>query len=132
MRLIPDFDVAGPGLVVGLLAFGVAFVFILFLLIVLVETVALQLLRWGDFKSSLKAAVLMNLASTLLGLVLLWLVPALGFLGIAIAWALSVLIEWLVLMRLQRGENRRNLILATVANLASYLLLIVPSYLLSS
>ena len=58
--------------------------------------------------------------------------PALGFLGIAIAWALSVLIEWLVLMRLKRGENQRNLILATVANLASYVLLIVPSYLLSS
>ena len=132
MRLIPVFDVAGPGLVVGLLAFGVAFVFILFLLIVLVETVALQLLRWGDFKPSLKAAIWMNLASTLLGLVLLWLVPALGFLGIAIAWALSVLIEWLVLMRLHRGENRRNLIIATVANLASYVLLIVPSYLLSS
>jgi hypothetical protein len=59
-------------------------------------------------------------------------VPALGFLGIVIAWALSVLIEWLVLMRLQRGENRRNLMLATVANLASYALLIVPSYLFSS
>ena len=68
MRFMPVFDVAGPGLVVGLLAFGVVFVFILFLLIVLVETVALQLLRWGDFKSSLKASVLMNLASTLLGL----------------------------------------------------------------
>jgi hypothetical protein len=131
MALVPVFDVAGPGLVVGLLAFGVAFVFILFLLIVLVETVALQLLRWGDFKSSLKASTFMNLASTLLGLVFLWLVPALGFLGIAIAWALSVLIEWLVLMRLNRGENRRNLILAAVANLASYVLLIVPSYLLS-
>jgi hypothetical protein len=64
MARLPVFDVAGPGLVVGLLAFGVAFVFILFLLIVLVETVALQLLRWGDFRSSLKASVLMNLAST--------------------------------------------------------------------
>jgi hypothetical protein len=132
MALVPIFDVAGPGLVVGLLAFGAAFVFLLFLLIVLVETVALQLLRWGDFRSSLKASILMNLASTLLGLVLLWLVPALGFLGIAIAWVLSVLIEWLVLNRLHHGENRRSLVIATVANLASYLLLIVPSYLLSA
>ncbi|OGO36217.1 MAG: hypothetical protein A2W35_10120 [Chloroflexi bacterium RBG_16_57_11] len=132
MQLSPIFDVAGPGLVIGLLAFGVVFIFLLFLLIVLVEMVALQLLRWGDFKASLKAAVWMNLASTLLGLVLLWLVPALGLLGIAIAWALSVLIEWLVLMRLHPGENRRNLMLAAVANLASYGLLIVPSYLLSS
>jgi hypothetical protein len=132
MALIPDLDVAGPGLVVGLLAFGVIFVIILFALIVLVETVALQLLRWGDFKASLKASALMNLASTLLGLFFLWLVPALGFLGILIAWALSVLIEWLVLMRLRRGEKRQNLIFAAVANLASYILLIVPSYLLSS
>jgi hypothetical protein len=132
MALIPDLDVAGPGLVVGLLAFGVVFVIILFALIVLVETVALQLLRWGDFKASLKASALMNLASTLLGLLFLWLVPVLGFVGIFIAWALSVLIEWLVLMRLRRGEKRQNLIVAAVANLASYLLLIVPSYLLSA
>jgi hypothetical protein len=128
----PVFDVAGPGLVVGLLAFGVVFVIILFLLIILIETVVLQLLRWGDFKRSAKASFWMNLASTVAGLLFLWLVPALGFLGIFIAWALSVLIEWLVLMRLNRGENRRNLILALVANLASYVLLIVPSYLLSS
>ena len=47
----------------------------------------------------------LGLASTLLGLVLLWLVPALGLLGIAIAWALSVLIEWLVLTRLRRDEK---------------------------
>jgi hypothetical protein len=132
MAGLPAFDVAGPGLVVGLLAFGVAFVIILFLLIVLVETVALQLLRWGDFKRSAKASILMNLASTVLGLLFLWLVPALGFLGILIAWALSALIEWLVLRRLQPGEDRLNLIAALVANLASYMLLIVPSYLLSS
>lgn len=132
MARYPVFDVAGPGLVAGLLVFGVVFVIILFLLILLVETIALQLLRWGDFKSSLKASFWMNLASTLIGLLFLWLVPALGWLGIFIAWALSVLIEWLVLMRLRRGENRRNLILATIANLASYLLLIVPSYLLST
>lgn len=132
MAGLPAFDVAGPGLVVGLLAFGVAFVIILFLLIALVETVALQLLRWGDFKRSAKASVLMNLASTLVGLFFLWLVPALGFLGIFIAWALSALIEWLVLRRLQPGEDRLNLIAALVANLASYILLIVPSYLFAS
>lgn len=132
MAGLPVFDVAGPGLVVGLLAFGIFFVILLFLLIFLVETVALQLLRWGDFKRSLKASVLMNLASALVGLLFLWLVPALGWLGIVIAWALSVLIEWLVLRRLQPGENRLNLIAALAANLASYILLIAPSYLLSS
>lgn len=132
MAGLPLFDVAGPGLVVGLLAFGVVFVIILFLLIWLVEAVALQLLRWGDFKRSAKASFWMNLASTALGLLFLWLVPALGWLGILIAWALSVLIEWLVLRRLKPGEDRPNLIAALVANLASYVLLIAPSYLLSS
>ena len=131
MARLPVIDVAGPGLVVGLLVFGVAFVIILFLLILLVETVALQLSHWGDFRSSLKASFLMNLASTVVGLLFLWLVPALGFLSIFIAWALSVLIETLVLMRLRRGENRLNLITALIANLASYILLIIPSYLLS-
>ena len=132
IRLIPAFDVAGPGLAVGMLAFGVVFVIILFLLIVLVETVALQLLRWGDLRGSLRASFWMNLASTVVGLFFLWLVPALGLLGILIAWALSALIEWLVLMRLQRGERQLNLIVAVIANLASYLLLIIPSYLLST
>lgn len=125
------FDVAGPGLVVGLLAFGIGFVILLFLLIFLVEAVALQLLRWGDFKQSAKASVKMNLASALVGLLFLWLVPALGWLGIVIAWALSVLIEWLVLRGLQPGEDRLNLMAALAANLASYLLLIAPSYLMS-
>ena len=115
-----------------MLAFGVVFVIILFLLIVLVETVALQLLRWGDLRGSLRASFWMNLASTVVGLFFLWLVPALGLLGILIAWALSALIEWLVLMRLQRGERQLNLIVAVIANLASYLLLIIPSYLLST
>jgi hypothetical protein len=132
MAQVPVFDVAGPGLVIGLLAFGVVFVIILFLLIFLVETVALQLLRWGDFKRSAKASVLMNLASALVGLLFLWLVPALGYLGIFIAWALSVLIEWLVLRRLQPGEDRLNLMAALIANLASYIILIIPSYILSS
>lgn len=125
------FDVAGPGLVVGLLAFGIGFVILLFLLIFLVEAVALQLLRWGDFKQSAKASVKMNLASALVGLLFLWLVPALGWLGIVIAWALSALIEWLVLRGLQPGEDRLNLMAALAANLASYLLLIAPSYLMS-
>jgi hypothetical protein len=130
MWLMPVFDLAGPGLVVGMLAFGVVFVVILFLLIVLVETAALQLLHWGDFKRSLRASFWMNLASTLVGLFFLWLVPALGWLGIFVAWALSVLIEWLVLTRLHPSEVRLNIMATLIANLASYLLLIVPSYLL--
>ena len=130
MKLIPVFDVGGPSLAV-MLAFGVAFFIILFMLIVLAETVALQLLRWGDFRRSLRAAFWMNLASTPVGLLFLWLTPALGLPGILIAWALSALIEWLVLVRLQPGEVRLNLIAAVIANLASYLLLIIPSYLSS-
>jgi hypothetical protein len=131
MNIIPPPDVAAPGLVLGQLALTAGFLVLLFSLIVLVEGVVLQVLRWGSFKRSLRGSFWMNLASTLVGFLVLSLVPRLGFLGLLIAYGLSVLIEWFVLARFQPGEKRYTLSLALSANLVSYLLLILPAYLSS-
>jgi len=131
MNIIPPLDDPAPGLVLGQLALTVGFLVFLFALIVLVESVVLQVLRWGSFKRSLRGAFWMNLASTLAGFLLLSLVPHLGFLALLVAWVLSVLIEWAVLARFQPGSRRYTLSLALSANLVSYLLLILPAYLSS-
>ena len=128
MNINPLPDVAAPGLVLGQLALTAGFLILLFALIVLVESVVLQVLRWGTFKRSLHGSFWMNLASTLAGFLVLSQVPRLGFVGLLIAWAVSVLIEWAVLARFQPGERRYTLSLAASANLVSYLLLILPAY----
>jgi len=131
MNINPPPDVAAPGLVLGQLALTAGFLVLLFSLIVLVESVVLQVLRWGSFKRSLRGSFWMNLASTLVGFFVLSLVPRLGFLGLLVAWMLSVLIEWAVLARFQPGQKRYMVSLALSANLVSYLLLILPAYLSS-
>jgi len=131
MNINPPPDVAAPGLVLGQLALTAGFLVLLFSLIVLVESVVLQVMRWGSFKRSLRGSFWMNLASTLVGFFVLSLVPRLGFLGLLVAWMLSVLIEWAVLARFQPGQKRYMVSLALSANLVSYLLLILPAYLSS-
>ena len=131
MNINPPLDIAAPGLVLGQLALTAGFLVLLFSLIVLVESVVLQVLRWGSFKRSLRGSFWMNLASTLIGFLVLSLVPRLGFAGLLIAWAASVLIEWAILARYQPGEKRYTFSLAMSANLVSYLLLILPAYLSS-
>jgi len=132
MNINPPPDVAAPGLVLGQLALTAGFLILLFSLIVLVESVVLQVLRWGSFKRSLRGSFWMNLASTLVGFFVLSLVPRLGFLGLLVAWAISVLIEWAVLARFQPSKTRYTLTIALSANLVSYLLLILPAYLSSN
>jgi hypothetical protein len=131
MNINPPPDVAAPGLVLGQLALTAGFLLLLFSLIVLVESVVLQVLRWDSFKRSLRGSFWMNLASTLAGFLVLSLVPHLGFFGLLIAWAVSVLIEWAILARFQPGQKRYTLSLAFSANLVSYMLLILPAYLSS-
>jgi hypothetical protein len=131
MNINPPPDVAAPGLVLGQLALTAGFLVLLFSLIVLVESVVLQVLRWGSFKRSLRGSFWMNLASTLVGFLVLSLVPRLGFFGLLVAWTLSVLIEWAILARFQPGQKRYTLTLALSANLVSYLLLILPAFLSS-
>lgn len=124
MAFVPLFDVAAPGL---LLSLGVILFILVVLLIIVIESTLLQLLRWGNFKSCLKGALWMNVASSLLGLVLILFIPQFGRWMLVAAWSLSVIIEALVLNRLKPESKRLNWIGSTLANTASYLIVIVPA-----
>ena len=129
------YDVAGPGLVavVGLGGF-----LSLTPLIVLVEAIALRLMKWGNLWRSLLDAFLMNLASTLAGACafaagMLSLDPATVWLGLLTGLVLSVAIEGGVLLLLKRqpahhpplalrlrAAQGQVWLAALVANLVSY------------
>ncbi len=127
------FDVAGPGILIAIAAFSIVALIVLTLLITVAEAIVMLLLKWDKFGRSLWASLLMNVTSTIFGGVLI----ALGVLGGSYAWlvaafVLSVLIEGGVLMLMKRGEVRKNLLTSLIANLASYLVIILPILLLNA
>jgi hypothetical protein len=86
----------------------------------------LWLLKWDAFGRSLLSSFLMNLASTMLGILLigLSLIGLLNdFLGFVISFMLSVLSEGGVLMLMKRDATRENWRVAIIANVISYSLL---------
>ena len=126
MLTLPLLDVAAPGLLIGL---GLLLWVVLLCLIIIIESAVLQLLRWDGFKRSLLGALWMNLASTLVGLVFVLLATELGLFSLLVSWGLSVVIEAMVLMRLKPGARPHNWLASLIANLASYLILILPAFL---
>jgi hypothetical protein len=54
-----------------------------------------------------------------------------GYFGLLIAWAVSVMIEGVVLVLMNREAGRLNWRVAIVANIVSYVIFILPAYLLS-
>ena len=113
----------------GYLIFTIAALLTLFILMVLAESVVMQLMNWGALKPSLKAAMMMNLASSLLVFFVLSMVPRIGTIGLLVAFVISVIIEALVLMRLKSGKTVHNWSVSLAANLGSYLILIYPAFL---
>ena len=127
---VPDSAVSGStlsNLVLGGLALAIVFVLIIF-----VETVALQLQGWGDFKTSLRASLLMNLASLPVLFGALALVIRFHTLVMLFSLALSVPIETFVLKKLRIDQEYHIWRAAILSNLASYLVLIFPAFLMSS
>jgi hypothetical protein len=92
-----------------------------------VESIVMLLLRWDRFGRCLWAAFLMNVASTFVGSVLIayagW---ATVHIWLPVSFVLSVLIEGGVLMLMKRGAARQNWKVSLIANLVSYLLIILP------
>jgi hypothetical protein len=119
-------DIAnGPAiLTLGLLSGGV-----LLLAVVLIEAVALRLLRWATFWRALRDAALANLASALVGLVIGCVALAgtyfegLTFAALIGAWLASIVIEAGVLKLLSAHTWREIWIAAMAANTASYVLI---------
>ena len=122
------FDIAGPQALYASLGLGLVALIIGTLIIVFIEAAVLKLLKWGTFRRSLLAAFTMNLVTTLIGLC------GLSFLFLTTApvliveFLLSVLVEGGILVLFKRGAARENWLAALLANLASYLLVILPVY----
>lgn len=103
----------------------------LFILIILIELIALRLLRWDTIWRCLLVAVVMNLVTTALGGLLLVLtdsridpdaaLPALLAI-LALAWALSTAIEGAIMLAFRRDARGRAFGVAAIANGASYVL----------
>jgi hypothetical protein len=102
---------------------------ILILLITLVEMVVLQLLRWGNTRQSMRASLAMNLTSSVVGILLLVLFPQPNVRNLLITWFILVIIEGGVLTRIRPETPRYNWFNAAVANLVSYIILIMPAFL---
>jgi hypothetical protein len=131
MLITPLFDVISPGLMLLSLGMGVVALLLLTLLIALVEAVVFTLLKWNSFPRSLLAGVIVNLTSSLAGGVLLIFLQEIPLIWILIAFVLSVIIESVILIKIQPATGRRAWLISLIANLASYLLLILPAYLYS-
>ena len=124
MPIIADVAVGPAFVLVGLL-FGAR----LFIPVVAAEALVLRLLKWGSFWRCLRDSLIVNFATTLVGLVLAvvflsvewytWPPFILGVMG----WALSILIEACLLGWLEHYEVRRTDIAAVAINTVSYLLL---------
>jgi hypothetical protein len=122
MKVIADIAVAPIALIAGVS------VIIVFLPVVISETIVLWLLRWGRLGRAAIDALVMNIASTLVGATLVFTVYALDsllsvLLALLTAWGLSTLIEAGVLWLLRRQPLGRTLFVSAIANAASYLLL---------
>ena len=113
----------------AILTIGLAGGALLFLAVVLIEAVALRLLRWAAFWRALRDALVANLASALVGLAIGCVVLANTFLDGPIfpmligAWLGSIVIEAGALKLLSSHTWREIWIAALVANTASYLLI---------
>lgn len=114
---------------IGFIILTILSVAILVFLIALVEMVALQLLRWGNTRQSLRASLAMNIVSSAAGILLLVLFPQPGLMDLLAGWFILVAIEGGVLTRLRPQTPRYNWFIAGAANLASYLILILPAFL---
>jgi hypothetical protein len=119
-------DIAsGPAiLTIGLVGGGA-----LFLAVVLIEAVALRLLRWAAFWRGLRDALAANLASALVGLAIGCVALAgtyfegLTFFALVGAWLGSIVIEAGALKLLSSHTWREIWIAALIANTASYVLI---------
>ena len=131
MPAYPLFDVITPGLTFLALSLGGVALCLVTILVALVEGVVLTLFKWNNFPRSLLGSGIANLVSGLAAGALLIFLQKLPVIWMGIAFLLSILIEGAILLKIQPESGRRTWLVALVANIASYAILILPAYLFS-
>ena len=131
MPIVADVAAGPVFLFVGLIA-GLAAL----LPIVLVEAVVLRLLNWGSFRRSLRDSVIVNVVTTIVGIVLGILFfpwynsPPIVF-GV-LAWVFSIVVEAFLLGLLEHNDARRTWMASALMNTVSYVLLGAFAYFASA
>jgi hypothetical protein len=128
MPIYLPLDITGPGSVYLLVVLGFLSLIVVNLLIALVEGVALTLLNWNPFHSSMTVSVIMNLTSGILNGILLVVLQRTPLVWLPVSFVISLLIEGFILMYFKRNALRQNILLVFIINLISYLILILPAY----
>ena len=121
-------DITGPASGYLLLGFGFLALLVVNLLVALIEGVALTLLSWNPFRASLTVSFIMNMISGIINGILLILLQRTPLVWLPISFVLSLLIEGFVISYFKRDAFRQNSLFVLLANLASYILLILPAY----
>ncbi len=120
--------ITGPAAPVVLLIFGFLALLVVDLLLGLVEGVALTLLSWNPTRTCMKVSFIMNLVSGLINGILLILLQTNPLVWLPVSFAISLLVEGFILTYFKRNSLRQNSLFVVIANLSSYLLLILPAY----
>ncbi len=134
MRYTPQMPTAllpaitGPAAPYVLLIFGILALVVVDLLLGLIEAVALTLLSWNPSRTCIKISFLMNIISGIINGILLILLQSNPFIWLPISFAISLLVEGLIMTYFKRDDLRQNSLFVLIANLASYILLILPAY----
>jgi len=124
----PPFDITGPAAPYLLLIFGFLALIVVDLLIAVVEGVTLTLLSWNPFRASMMVSFIMNIISGIATGVLLVLLQHSPFVWLPVSFILSLIIEVFVMTYFKRNAFRQNCWFVFLANLASYILLILPAF----
>jgi hypothetical protein len=125
--------------------YGVALALLLayFFVIVLIEGIVLWKLKWAKFRKSLLASLLVNVTSTIVGVILYFGINrSIGTLEdlltqnlpglIIVSWLITIPIEGGVLVLLNRSDWRLSIRLAFIINFVSYILNAVVLWVISN
>ncbi len=120
--------ITGPLAPYLLLVLGSLALLVVDVIIAIIEGTALTLLKWNPFRTNLFVSLLMNLVAGLINGLLLVLLQRSPLLWLPVSFVISLLIDAFILTYFKRHAFRQNSLYALLANLASYVLLILPAY----
>lgn len=120
--------ISGPLAPYLLLIFGFFTLVIVYVLMALVDGVVLTLFRWNSFRASLTVALIMNAFAGLINGLLLIVLQHTPLVWIPVSFVISTLIDGFVLSYFRRDILKKDLLLALLVNIISYVLLILPAY----
>ena len=111
-----------------LLVLGFLALIVVNLIIALIEGITLTLLKWGSSRTSLMVSYIMNIVSGIVNGILLVLLQHNPLIWLPVSFIVSVVIEGFIMTYFKRHAFLQNILFVILANLASYILLILPAY----